>query len=227
MERAAEQPCATRQYSGLEDGDLVERSRNGQAAPFDLLMRRHYEALERFFRHREPNAAHDLTQETAIACLEALERFEGRSSFRTFLFAIARRQLAYYRREHKYSHEATSFDEHAFEPPSATTPSRFTQRREEQRLLLYGVSQLPPSLRAVFDLYYAQRKTTREIADSLGVSVTVVTTRLSRARVRLRQHIDEVRPSAYAADRVMRDLAGWTRSVRTTPEWSRALDEVG
>ncbi len=104
-----------------------------------------------------------------------------------------------------------------------TTPSRFVARRQEQQLLLYAISQLPAPQRAVFELYYADGKSSREIAEALNITVTTVTTRLARTRVLLRTFMDELRPSNQLASLVMQDLTAWTRSIHATQDWSRAL----
>ena len=57
---------------------------------------------------------------------------------------------------------------------------------KEQSELLEIVMSLPPKYRAVIHLYYYEGYSVKEIADIIGASVTSVTTRLSRARERLK-----------------------------------------
>lgn len=74
--------------------------------------------------------------------------------------------------------------------------SRFTRCAEldenipmldkEQRELMEAVMSLPPKYRSVIHLYYYEGYSAKEIADMLGVSVSSVTTRLARARERLK-----------------------------------------
>ncbi|MBD5384740.1 MAG: sigma-70 family RNA polymerase sigma factor [Ruminococcaceae bacterium] len=57
---------------------------------------------------------------------------------------------------------------------------------KEESELLEVVMSLPPKYRAVIHLYYYEGYSVKEIADIIGASVTSVTTRLSRARERLK-----------------------------------------
>ena len=56
----------------------------------------------------------------------------------------------------------------------------------EQHELMEAVMSLPPKYRSVIHLYYYEGYSVKEIADMLGVSVSSVTTRLARARERLK-----------------------------------------
>ena len=51
---------------------------------------------------------------------------------------------------------------------------------------------LPEKYRTVLDLFYYEELSVREIAEVLGVKESLVTTRLSRARARLRERLTEV-----------------------------------
>lgn len=57
---------------------------------------------------------------------------------------------------------------------------------DDKRELLEAVTSLPPKYRSVVHLYYYEGYSVKEIADMLGTSVTSVTTRLARARERLK-----------------------------------------
>src|SRR3954451_19159120 len=74
----------------LDDQELVERARGGDDAAFAVLVRRHSPALLRLARMYVATqaAAEDVVQETWLGVLRGLEKFEGRSSFRTWLFRI-------------------------------------------------------------------------------------------------------------------------------------------
>ena len=81
-----------------DDADLVDRSRDGDEAAFEALVRRHHASLVRIARLYVASeaTAEEVAQETWIAVLNGLDRFEGRSSFRTWcvriLMNIARRR---------------------------------------------------------------------------------------------------------------------------------------
>lgn len=206
-------PRAPAQPPMLPDLELVNRWVAGDVTARETLLHRYYANLHRFFEVKVGQAAPDLTQNTMIACVNAIHGFQQRSSFKTFLFAIARRQLAYYLRQEERRQEGAGFDEGAYQPETFTSPSRIVSRREEQRLLLYALEHLPEDQRIAFQLFYWEAMSNREIAAVLDISVTAVTTRLARARQNIRQRIADFRPSPYVAQQLSDHLDVWMRSL--------------
>lgn len=78
---------------GLVDPDLelLERWRDGDKRAGNELFRCHYGRVYRFFMNKTEGDIEMLVQDTFLACTEARDRFQNRSSFRTFLLAIAKR----------------------------------------------------------------------------------------------------------------------------------------
>src|SRR5919202_4390559 len=74
----------------VDDEELGERARGGDEAAFATLVRRHTPALLRLARMYVASqaVAEEVVQETWLGVLRGLERFEGRSSFRTWLYRI-------------------------------------------------------------------------------------------------------------------------------------------
>jgi RNA polymerase sigma-70 factor (ECF subfamily) len=185
----------------------------GDEVARDALLARHYASLNRFFEAEVGSAAPDLTQCTMLACVRAIHSFQRRSSFRTYLFAIARRQLAYYLRQERRRRSGATFDDATYQAHSFTTPSRVVLRREEQTLLMYALQQLPLDQRITFELFYWEAMSNREIAEVLDVKVSTVTTRLQRARNGIFQRIADMRPSEFTAQQLVENLDGWMRSL--------------
>jgi RNA polymerase sigma-70 factor, ECF subfamily len=73
-----------------DDQSLVERAREGDEDAFAALVRRYTPMLMRLARMYVPTdaLAEDVVQETWVAVLRGLDRFEGRSAFKTWLFRI-------------------------------------------------------------------------------------------------------------------------------------------
>ena len=65
-------------------------------------------------------------------------------------------------------------------------------QREEERVLYQTVMSLPEKYRTVLDLFYYEELSVKEIAGLLGLEVSAVTTRLSRARKKLKEILGEV-----------------------------------
>src|SRR5215510_14651902 len=83
-------PFADNAPTDLEDRVLVTRARSGNRAALEALVRRHqgwiYNIAVRMLSH--PQDAEDATQEILIKAVTQLSSFEGRSSFRTWLYRI-------------------------------------------------------------------------------------------------------------------------------------------
>src|SRR5260370_40542784 len=83
-------PFADDANMDLEDRALVERARAGDRDALECLVQRHqgwiYNIAVRMLYH--PQDAEDATQEILLKALTRLSSFEGRSSFRTWLYRI-------------------------------------------------------------------------------------------------------------------------------------------
>src|SRR5215831_9615033 len=82
-------------YRGEMDPDLVllEQWRAGDRAAGEALFARHFDEVYRFLASKIGGEADDLVQRTFLACVRARHQFRGHSSFRTYLFTIARNEL--------------------------------------------------------------------------------------------------------------------------------------
>lgn len=196
--------------AGPDDFDLLHRWRHGDQSAADLLVRRHYGAVLRFFEVRT-RVAEDLTQRTFLACVEGQERFRGDATFRAYLFGIARRQLFRYLDDQRRGDRFASLDEP--EPAPGTSLSVLVARREEHQILLTALSTLPEEIQTVLVLHYWDGMLAREIADVLEVATSTITTRLARARQALGDRIRRVSRRGRASDAVLQDLDGWVRSL--------------
>src|SRR5882672_4572379 len=72
---------------------LLEQWRNGDAQAGEVLFQRHFDSIYGFFETKCEADADELVQATFLACLRAREQFRAESSFRTYLFTIARHEL--------------------------------------------------------------------------------------------------------------------------------------
>jgi len=149
--------------------------------------------------------AEDVLQETFLKAYRGLKSFDGRSKLSTWLFRIATNEaLMILRRKHP---DFLSIDESMETEEGEQEPVQIVDwcclpenefLSEETRILLdAAVQTLPESLRVVFLLRDINDLSTHETAEVLGLSDTAVKTRLSRARLRLREEL-----SAHFGERV-------------------------
>jgi RNA polymerase sigma-70 factor, ECF subfamily len=76
------------------DLDLIRGWREGDHRAATALVERHALALARFVgRYASPEDVEEVVQESLARAFESISQFRGESSFRTWLFAIARRQV--------------------------------------------------------------------------------------------------------------------------------------
>ncbi|MCA9649756.1 MAG: sigma-70 family RNA polymerase sigma factor [Myxococcales bacterium] len=193
-----------------DDIELLEAWRGGDAAAGNTLFGRHFSAVNRFFRSKVEGGVEDLVQATFMACVEGRDRFEGRSSFRAYLFGIARHQLlAWYkgrRREVDPERESAA--------DLGVSPSEAVVQREESRLLLRALRSLPLDQQITVELFYWEGLTGNELAQALGVSPHTVRSRLNRARTALREAIERLATDPAAARSTLDDLDGWALRLR-------------
>jgi RNA polymerase sigma-70 factor (ECF subfamily) len=141
--------------------------------------------------------AEDILQETFIKAYRHLGDFDGRSSPATWLYRIATNEaLMSLRKKHP---ELISLEEpvdSGIEPQEPMQILDWCCMPEEDYLTAEGlaaldqaVDLLPASLRIVFILRDIQGLSTKETAEVLDLSETAVKTRLSRARLRLRDSL--------------------------------------
>jgi RNA polymerase sigma-70 factor (ECF subfamily) len=141
--------------------------------------------------------AEDILQETFIKAYRHIGNFDGRSSISTWLYRIATNEalmLLRRKRPEEISFEAPST--HETEPQEPLQIVDWCCLPEEEFLSTEGrarldqaVEKLPVSMKVVFVLRDIEGLSTRETAQVLEISEMAVKTRLSRARLRLREDL--------------------------------------
>ncbi len=150
---------------------------------FSAAVERHQNMVYRIALHclASPPDAEDAVQEVFLRLFTYRKPFEGGEHLRRWLIRVTvnvcRDMLKRRRRRRLVSLEA-----------AAAVP---VFDRTEDRDLDRAVLSLPESCRAVLDLYYYEELTTGEIAAALDLTVSAVTTRLSRARAALKEKLGE------------------------------------
>lgn len=188
-----------------EAEDLVRRSAAGDREAFAILVRRHQPEIYRFFRRscRTDEDARDQCQLAFLRAYKNLPGFEGRASFRTWLFRIATNLARNYHRDRARKPEVSLTEgdrgdesasypsiqtrEQELEADDATVLERL-EHGESRELLRQAVATLPPRQRAVVvwriyhDLSFADIARVEEItANNAKVSFCHAVKNLKRA----------------------------------------------
>ncbi|TBR23223.1 sigma-70 family RNA polymerase sigma factor [bacterium] len=143
--------------------------------------------------------AEELVQDSFVAFLDALDRFEGRSSVRTFLFGILyNKASAYRRRRLKEAPEEevdarfdARFDVSGLWSPALKTPDEEALDRELREHLAGCAEGLTEAQRLAFHLKEVEGTPNEELCNVLGVSATNLRVILFRARNKLRDCLEQ------------------------------------
>jgi RNA polymerase sigma-70 factor (ECF subfamily) len=194
----------------MDDLDLLERWRAGDAEAGSDLFEHHFDAVHRFFVNKAPADAADLVQRTFLACVEARDRFRQQSSFRTFLFAIAHHELlAHWRKRARADLDPSVSSLRDLDP----SPSTMLARVAEERHLLEALRSVPMELQIALELFYWEGLTGAELAEVLGVPEGTARSRLRRGLELLRKRLEELDRSPVRLASTLASLDGWARSI--------------
>lgn len=181
--------------SGTEE-ELVAAAKSGDEGAFSTLVKHHekrvFALAFRYTRVRED--AEDVVQQTFHKAFVSVKKFEGKSSFATWLTRIAINEaLMLLRRRRALREElidATKSDDRAtpgFDMPDGRPDPEVSYRqRESARILSAAIAQLRPSLRIAVELQELGELTAQETACRMGLSVSAVKARLFHGRRKLR-----------------------------------------
>lgn len=194
------------QAGGASDEGVVRRVLAGDAASFELLMRRHNQRVYRTIRAvlgRDSADVEDAMQQTYLHAYRALGAFEGASSIGTWLTRIALNvALGVVRRQRVAGLELSAEVDEMTRGARDEGPEDGAARSEAAALLERAVAQLRDEHRIVFMLREVEQLSTAETAEALDLSEENVKVRLHRARLALREilagEVGQSAPQAFA-----------------------------
>jgi RNA polymerase sigma-70 factor (ECF subfamily) len=203
-----------------DDGALLEALRKGDEQAFASLVQRHHASLLRlamsYVATREQ--AEDAVAETWLGVLKGLDRFEGRSSLKTWIFRILvnraktkgvreQRSVPFSSLESGSEHAEPAVDPSRFAPAGNwAAPPQSWEGHPEDRLLSAetrsvvddAIAALPDMQRAVITLRDVQGLSAQEASDILGLTEGNQRVLLHRARSKVRARLEEYLGAAAA-----------------------------
>lgn len=203
-----------------DEAQLIIRSQQGDISAFNRLVLQYqqvvYNVALRMLGERE--SAADVTQETFIAALRAIQTFHAGSSFRAWLLRIASNQACdQWRRTHRHVQESLDSLTDEDEPHSASilstliatgdqvNPEESLLTHELQELIARGLQTLPLEQRIAVILCDVQGLSYDEIAQTTVATLGTVRSRIARGRVRLRDYLYQHRELLPRSYRLMTD----------------------
>jgi RNA polymerase sigma-70 factor, ECF subfamily len=194
------------------DDQLVEALKKGDEQAFMSLVERHHASLVRIARMYVPSAevAEDVVQETWVAVLNGIDRFERRSSLKTWIYSIliniAKTRGQRERRSIPFSSATgvepgepavdpdrflASTDGWAFGPVPWETPEESLLSGETRDLILDTIADLPPNQKEVITLRDLEGWTAPEVCNALDLTETNQRVLLHRARSKVRTALEQ------------------------------------
>lgn len=202
-----------------DEQKILARLRQGDEGAFDELVNKHYGSLIRMAMAYVPDQsiAEEVVQDTWLAAIEGLDRFEGRSSLRTWLFSIlihkAKDRGVREKRHMTFASLGTDEEEGeesavdpsrfhgtgelagwwAFPPQpwDDATPEKLLASKEAVDCLQRAIQELPTTLREVLVLRDVEGVESKALCELLSITETNLYVRLHRARERVRQAVEE------------------------------------
>lgn len=212
-------PVDTHAAPTAAEAALLARLRAGDEAAFDELVRMYSPTLLRVALMYVPSraVAEEVVQETWLGLLNGLDRFEGRSTLKTWLFRIlvnrARTRGAREKRTVPFATLAAaeagaedqpvdadrfipadgSYPGHWATPPRRweTDPERALQSHETLELVKAAIAGLPEAQRTVITLRDLEGWSSEETRNALEISETNQRVLLHRARSKVRNALEE------------------------------------
>ncbi len=155
------------------DEFLVERARRGDREALVSLYRRYVAEIYGYLLNQlgDVHDAEDVTSETFLRLVSKLDSFEGRASFRTWLYTVARNQLRDHWRRLERRPDLADLEperlEVVDEPPPVPNPRATALGREVLR-------RLPDNYRRVIEMRILDGRSVRDTAQELNLSVSNV-----------------------------------------------------
>ncbi len=194
----------------ISDEALMLEFQGGSRAAFEQLFARYRGPLYGYFRRRlwSEERAEDLAQETFLAVIRAAAHYEPRALVRTYLYGIAMNLLAAERRQRFRD-----------SPPGQAAPEATTKDAPDAAIWVrHALEKLDESEREILMLREYEQLSYTEIAALLKLPVNTVRSRLFRARMAMKGHLEPERKPSDAA--LPKDAP---EKLRLTPTEGEAL----
>jgi len=192
----------TMNLSKESDEKLVQLYQSGDKEVFEEILNRYESKIYNFGVKmcRQAEDAKDLLQDTFLNVFRYLDTFRGETRFKNWLYRIASTACLKKQRKRKHQpdvelswEELLPGDHPSSEekPGWLSTPAEQLMNKELTEFITNSLQELPPKYRQVFLLRDMEEFNTSEVAQILGISEASVKTRLHRARIFLRNKIQE------------------------------------
>ncbi len=187
--------------SSLDDATLIDRVQHGDRDAFNALIDRHSQKAFQFAYKltREPEMAADVVSDAFIRIYNAMPNFKGQSSFSTWMYRILTNCFLDQKKKEK-NKQTVSLDSSSKTEESNLAwqvesndprPDEDLERTEREEAIQIALSKLPEYQRVMMVMFHTEMLSYEEIADALNTPIGTVKSRLNRARLQLRELLQE------------------------------------
>ncbi len=173
-----------------EEALILEKAVGGDREAFGRLVERYQKRVFRVARRLcgSDDDAWDITQESFIRAMNAMGSFDAEFRFFTWIYRIVTNVAINYHRKSNRRSEVEYQDEYGYQGQTVTLDQAPLNAAADELALAVGraVESLSDPLRTVFVLRVDQELSYTEIAQTLGIAVGTVMSRLNRARNQVR-----------------------------------------
>ncbi|MCB0420000.1 MAG: sigma-70 family RNA polymerase sigma factor [Bdellovibrionales bacterium] len=171
------------------DHILVEEVQQGQVASFSALVSRHQRALLRLAMRivRDLELAEDIVQESFMKAYTKIDRFEGRSTFKSWIFQITINTAKNKLRGKRYEH----VDIGKVSIPVSAKAESGVEQADYQKLLRDKVENLPEKQRLALSLRIFEDLSFKEIAEIMECPYDTAKANYRHALLKLRHNVEE------------------------------------
>lgn len=170
-----------------EEKQIIDRILAGETGQYEYFLRMYggqvFRLVVQIAGNRED--AEELTQDIFLKAYQKLHTFRGKSSFATWLYAIAYHVAISYTRKRDF--HASVMDERELSILSDTVVDEALDDESEERinLLQKAVARLEPDEKMIIALFYREGKSVQEVAQIANVSPGNLKVRLHRIRKKI------------------------------------------
>jgi RNA polymerase sigma factor (sigma-70 family) len=178
-----------------DDNIIIQQALRGEQQGYALLVKKYelmvFTLVLRVVKNREE--AHELAQDAFLKVFKNLPNFRGESKFSTWLYRIAYTTALNHIRTKKPEILSLQEEENSIQLPNFTSEdTTFQLEMSEQRKQIQdAIAELSPDYATIITLFYLFEQKISEICITMDINESNAKTKLSRARVRLREIMEK------------------------------------
>jgi len=184
------------------------------------LIEKYGDRLYSFFNQNVAGDVGDILQETFEACTKSIATFESRSTFKTWLWGIARNKLLEYYKKNRHGSEIIVNLSKASLADLGATPPQVIDDNQDGRLILEAMRNVPLDQQILLQLFYWEGLKGHELGEVLRVPENTARSRLRRARELFAREIERLENDPVKLKTTLSTLDGLMASLREkTIKW--------